>query len=405
MTDNLSYDEQCLLALLRSALNEHCGEAFPESPDWETVVRSAKKHAVLPLLYDVLAERDDLPEDLKKTVVSESRKTVLQSYRLLFLSRAVVGLLEEIRLPALVLKGVCVSGLYPVPELRKSGDVDLLLLQPERIGDACRRLEEAGFTVLPEQHSSHHVGMRSPDHIEVELHTMLAEPFEEKRLNRYISGIAARCGEGVRTEEVMGVRLPRLGDAYQAYSLLLHMLHHFLRSGFGLKLLCDWAVFWKHTYSKETEALYVQLVRESGIKGFSDIVTRTCVCFLGLKYENVRFMLGDGSAGEPRGEDVTAFLREVLDAGEFGGSGKERMVALRGTGPLDYLRAFHHQTRLNFPGGAGRVFLLLPVLWTVTLLRFLRNNRRLRGVSARSVLKSACTRGRLIKKLKLFEKE
>lgn len=402
MTDNLSYDEQCLLTLIRSALNGHHGAAFPTPPDWETVVSSAKKHAVLPLLYDVLADRDDLPEGLKNAAVSESRKTVLQSYRLLLLSRTVVELLEEIRLPALVLKGVSVSGLYPVPELRKSGDVDILLLAPERVGDACRRLEEAGFSVLPGQHSAHHVGMRSPDHIEVELHTMLAEPFEEKRLNRYIGGIAARCAGSVRTEEVMGVRLPVLGDAYQAYSLLLHMLHHFLRSGFGLKLLCDWTVFWNHTYSKESEALYVKLIKESGIKGFSDIVTGTCVCFLGLKYENVRFMLEDGGDGRQRMEDAGTFLREVLDAGEFGGSGKERMVALRGTGPLDYLRAFHHQTRLNFPA-ASRVFLLLPVLWTVTLLRFLRNNRRLRGVSARSVLKSARTRGRLIKKLKLFE--
>ncbi len=401
MTDNLSYDEQCLLKLVSSALTDNCGVSFEKTPDWTAVFRLAKSHAVGSLLYDVLADRADLPEEFKQVSAAESRKTVLQNYRLLLLSRTVIDLLKEMGVPALILKGVCVSGLYPVPELRKSGDVDVFILKPERIGDVCRRLEEYGFTLNPEQHSRHHVGMKTPDNIEVEIHTMLAEPFDRKSVNQYISEIAANCADSVVTEDVMGVSLPRIGDAYQAYSLLLHMLQHFLRAGFGLKLLCDWVVFWKHTYNRETEALYLKLIKDSGVKGFSDIVTQTCVRYLGLSDEQVGFMF-DGKGPEVNGADVEAFIREVFAAGEFGKSDQNRMVALRGTDFFDYVREFHHQTCLNFPR-ASRVFLLWPGLWTVTLWRFLRNNRKLRGVSTRSVLKNAQERGKLIQKLKLFE--
>lgn len=36
--------------------------------------------------------------------------------------------------------------------------------------------------------------------------------------------------------EIMGYPIPVVSDAYYAYHLLLHMLQHFLRAGFGLKL-------------------------------------------------------------------------------------------------------------------------------------------------------------------------
>lgn len=400
MTDNLSYDESCLLRLISSALAGNESVSFEKPPDWELTFELAKKHAVISLLYDILASRDDLTAECKKTLVDESRKTVLQSYRLLFLGRAIIDLLEDADIPALILKGVCVANLYPVFELRKSGDVDILILNPESIDDACRKLEKAGFTVDAEQHANHHVAMKSPENIGIELHTMLAEPFDSNTVNRYIKETAAQCAQNVVIEDIMGVNLPRLADAYQAFSLLLHMLNHFLRSGFGLKLLCDWVVFWNRAYDTVTEKLYLKLIEECGIKGFSDIVTMACVRFLGLKYENVRFMLEDNIG--PQESDVDKFIRDVLDAEEFGKSGKDRMVALRGTNICDYIREFHHQTCLNFPT-AHRIFVLLPGLWVITLLRFLRNNRKLRHVSTRSILMNAHNRGELIANLKLFK--
>ncbi len=400
MTDNLSYEEVCLLKLISSALTDNSFVAFDKSPDWRIVFKLAKRHAVCAVLYDVLAGREDLPREYKKVLADESQKTVLQSYRLLFLSRALVDSLEAAGIPSLVLKGACVAELYPVPELRKSGDVDVLILNPERINDACRELEGAGFTVNREQRAKHHVGMCSRENIEVELHTMLAEPFDSRRINNCIKEAAAKCAQSVVAEDVMGVSLPRLADAYQAYSLLLHMLGHFLRSGFGLKLLCDWVAFWNREYSRSTEERYIELVSECGIKGFSDIVTLACVRFLGLKPERVQFMLkGDVCVSS---EDVEAFIREVFDAEEFGKSEKSRMVALRGTKLSDFAREFHHQTCLNFPK-ASKAVVILPGLWAITLWRFLRNNRRIRRVSTYSILKNARSRSKLIKKLKLFE--
>jgi hypothetical protein len=204
-------------------------------------------------------------------------------------------------------------------------------------------------------------------------------------------------------EDVMGVALSVLPDGEQAYALLLHMLQHYLRSGFGLKLLCDWTVFWNRPHDKDTERRYRKLIQESGLEGFSDMTTAVCVRYLGLRREQVAF-LSEGKARKvPTAQDAEAFLEEILDAGEFGKSQKDRMVSLRETGLRAYAREFHHQMQLNYPK-TGNFALLWPALWFATLVRFLRNNRTIRHISAGTLLKKAGQRSRLTEKMALFRR-
>ena len=75
------------------------------------------------------------------------------------------------------------------------------------------------------------------------------------------------------------------------------------------------------------------------------------------------------------------------------------MVALRGDGFFDYVREFHHQTVLAFPK-LSKTIVLLPGLYLIVLVRFLKNNKTRRGgQSAAAILKDAGRRGRLTKKL------
>ena len=175
------------------------------------------------------------------------------------------------------------------------------------------------------------------------------------------------------------------------------MLQHFLRAGFGLKLLCDWTVFWGRCVSQTQKEQYLCLVKESGLKGFSDTVTLACCAYLGLARERVEWM------GLPKESCEREFMEEILEAEEFGKSAADRMVALREAGLRGFAREFHHQMRLNFPR-AGSVFFIWPALWTATLARFLLNNRRIRRVSGWSILKKARQRSRLMAGLRLWKK-
>lgn len=360
----------------------------------EQAYRVADSHAVLSLVGEKFYAYPLLENKAREAC----GQTALRNYRLLLLTKYVVAALREHNIETVVLKGVSAAFYYREPELRKAGDVDLQLLEPSRLREAEAALQRKGFRTNPEQDANHHLSMISPGGIEVELHTMLAEPFDNAEVNRYLDGLVRELGQHVREREIMGVCLPVLSDGMQAYQLLLHMLQHFLRAGFGIKLLCDWSVFWNREVDGEECALYRRLTADTGLENFSRMVTSVCVYRLGLPRPPEERLCG-GLFPEAEAE---GFWNDILEAEEFGRGDAKRMVVVRDRGLKGYVREFHHQMHLNFPR-AGKCFLLFPALWAITLARFLRNNRKVRAVSLRQVLRTADRRSRQMEQLALFQ--
>ena len=357
------------------------------------LISMARKHAVLSLIYDVLCE-NQLFIDKQPYMEQETRKIVLQSYRLLFLTRYVVDWLDKYGIKTVVLKGVATAGFYPVPELRKSGDIDLLLTDEVDEKQLAEVMSEAGFRRTKDQHANHHMVYVSAEGISIELHSMLAEPFANKKINKAMEKQMEKCGEHIQTEKIMGIELPVLHKPYHAYELLLHMLQHFMYAGFGLKLLCDWVMIWRQNWSVEDIEQFIVLTKESGLEKFAEMLSAVCIKYLGMPKDAFVWPVTCD-------ENTDLLLRELLDSEEFGNSDNNRLVMMNGTGAVAYIKEFHHQMKLNFPKG-GKCFLLWPVLWIETLVRFLRNNRRIRNTSAGAVLKEAKRRSEIMKHLKLF---
>lgn len=379
-------------------------------------VEIAAKHRVLPLLYDTLNNAGKGSKLLENTAL----QTVQQSYHLLFLSKYVQRLLYNNGIMAILLKGCSTAVFYPVPELRKSGDIDLLLKDRKQVQRACKILKEAGFNIKEEQHAQHHIVCTSPDGIDVELHSLLAEPFDNKRINRYLENIKEDIFKNACTSDVMGIKLLALGKPFHAFYLLLHMLQHFLRSGCGLKLICDWVVFWNGEILPDEKDKFLMLVKESGIYGFAKMVTDICIYYLGLDKNKVLFItnftgfsknaLNNYSRNKKSQAGIikdntalTEFMEEIFEAGEFGKSSPDRMVALRGTGLMAYVREFHHQMQLNYPK-ASKIVILWPFLWIMAFTGFIFRNKNIRNVPASAIIKKAAQRSRIVEKMELFKK-
>ena len=368
--------EKLLLDALRQSLHPQENQGCLLLPENEYTEREflkmARNHAVLPLLYDAY-EKQGLAKDtcyanFWQQIRQVAATTARANYRLLFVVKYITELLEKESILIILLKGASTASYYPTPELRKSGDVDILIPQERDFQRAVELLEKEGFAKCESQSALHHIELKNEEGISVELHT----------------------------------------DAYHAFYLVVHMLQHFLRAGFGLKFLCDWTVFWNREIAAEEKETFLRLLQESGTQGFVAALTEACVKYLGLREENVLFLLGDSHGvveNCPAEEDwqqlAEEFMEEVFISGEFGRGDKQRMVAMRGTGFAAYAREFHHQMHLNYPG-VGKVFFLWPFLWALTLARFMQNNRSIRKVKSMDILKEARRRSKLIDRMKLF---
>lgn len=395
----LNREQLELCRLLSLALHNKALERLSPDVDYARVIAVAESHKVMALLHPVL-EHAGLQESIWKIVDRKGEQTVRQSYRLLMLSRYVIGLLKENGIDAILLKGCGTAAWYPVPELRKSGDIDLLFKSEDETRKALQILAQQGFVTTEDQPANHHIVCESRDSVSLELHMSLAEPFDSEKTNRFLADCQKEYFAHRRVVDCMGVAFELTSDGYHAFYLLLHMLQHYVRAGFGVKLLCDWVVFWESPLSEEEKKIFLRLTQESGTFGFAVMMTRVCVKYLGLREKQVEFLM----QAEPKDLcDLTEeLMAEIFEAEEFGHSSKDRMVVLRGTGLMDYAREFHHQMKLNYPK-AGKIMVLYPVLWIMTLCGFLYRNRTLRKVSGRQILKKAKKRSQLTEQMRLFQ--
>lgn len=394
MSVKFSEEEKYLFVLLKTVLSGEQFNGAESLADIDKVLEIAKKHSILSLLYDELLQIS-ITEEQQERVDKYCRQIVLQNYRLLFLTKYLVELLQNKGIQPIVLKGVSTGCWYPVPELRKSGDVDLLISKQIELETVRSVLESAGFMEKIQQYTNYHMEFSSPEGITVEIHTEFTEKFAYKKINNAMKRQVQEGFDSGIIEETMGVELPVLNKAYHAYELLLHMLHHFTTSGFGLKLLCDWVVCWRQEWTIEEKKYFHHLTKESETERFAEAVTQVCVSYLGMKKEQFAWEYSEAEI------PTKVLMREILDAEEFGENDNARMVMLNGVGPLAYGKELHHQMQLRFPK-AGKCFILWPVLWVMTLVQFIWNNKKVRHTSTRKVIQEAKRRSELMNKMRLF---
>ena len=404
MSEKLTSDEIRLLELIAGSFNEKLKKPDRHSADKHHLFSLAVSHAIAPIIYDSLKE-ELLSED-SLSLENAVMETASKFFKLLFLARDTIGLLDKGGVKVVLLKGASIASLYPTPEYRRSSDVDLLLADPADAPAAAKVLTDAGYRILHDEYeANHHQTWAAPNNHVIELHTTLVEPFDNAALNSYINARYLLSDKDINHIHFMGADLPVFYDDKQALHLMLHMMMDFYRSGFGLKLLCDWVVFWNRDVENKYIETFLEDVDRCGARPFLSVITSSCIRYLGLRSdigcclhtEGDHVMYSSGCFCNYLSDELCReFLYDVIDTERNGKPDATRMVAMKKAGFTDLVREYHHQTVLSFPR-ASKPIITLPVLYLIMLIRFLRNNRQTRGgVSTREIVSESMRRSRMI---------
>ncbi|MCR5453336.1 MAG: nucleotidyltransferase family protein [Lachnospiraceae bacterium] len=408
MNNIFSKNEIRLLELITGSFSDNKTEKKAAGYDIKEVFSIALHHGILPVIYKKIKE-EDLSGEEREILEASVKTTASDFFNLSMTARRITSLFKKEGINAVILKGASIARFYPVPESRRSKDIDILLADPENVKKAESVLIEAGFKrTEKEYNANHHEVWGTPDNHVLELHTILVEPFDDKGFNDYINKRYILREEDILHEKVLGIELPMLFDDRLAFHLLLHMMMDFYRHGFGLKLLCDWVAFWNRDVKEDQIKNFLSDVEKCGQKGFLSVVTSTCIRYLGLKRENGctlnidndKIIYAGGTfcalADEKICED---FLYDIIDTERNGKPDDERMVAMKNTGFMALVKEFHHQTKLYYPK-ASKAIITLPVLYVIVFVRFLINNKRVRGgAKLSSIVKEADRRSRLLRRI------
>lgn len=372
-------------------------------PNMDAVFLLAKNHSMQTAFYDSLYQLGiTLPPSfsavMRKSVISYS----LGSYQMLAFTRKILEILSQEQVRYILLKGVSLLSVYPKLEFRGYSDVDILISDPKEFDQAKRRFLAEGF-VVKEDLADHQLELFYAEgnrQYLLELHQKVISSQDDTGLNQKITEIFSGLTGIPDYFPDAALNYFVFPHTENTVYLLLHMLQHFLSSGFGIRLLCDWTAFIEKHHDQIDWPSYQALVHSLGLTGFSCAMAQLCIRYLGLPETD----FPPADTEKISDASVESLMTDILRAGEFGKNDSSRMLMMtKGTHLQDYLLQFHRQMKNRFPN-AHHCFLCWPVLWIITGICFLYNNHALRKTSAKKVLAMTKKRQSLLQELHLFEK-
>ena len=204
----------------------------PSRGGWEMMLRMARYQALVGIGYEGITRlpQEQLPPlDILDRWARLADK-VAGIYRLHEERVAqLAGILEGLGLHACLLKGTVLSHLYPFPERRMCGDIDIWI---EGTHESILKALEPACKV----HGVLYQECKADffDDVEVEVHfhaSKMYNPFLNARLQRYLTAQSP-----IRPDVALSVPDARFNAVY----CLAHMFHHYLEGGLGMRQMMDY---------------------------------------------------------------------------------------------------------------------------------------------------------------------
>ncbi len=206
---------------------------------------AAELHGVLPLTAEALYRR---PELAGSPAMAQARSNAVEAVmRQLRQDNELLVLIERLRgrgFDPLVVKGLACRAVYPKPHLRPSTDEDILV-PSERFAACAALLPSLGLTAdFPDADLSavHETSFHKPDSpLYIELHGSLFPPDAGAfaGYDAFFGGVFDSAG----TITVQGLPLGTPAPTEHMLYLILHACKHFVYSGFGIRQVCDIALY------------------------------------------------------------------------------------------------------------------------------------------------------------------
>lgn len=353
--------QQQALTLIKGALT---GEKYTlaEKPDMDALLKLAGKHKIGALMYYALHNAGYDNEPVTQQLFFHCCRYMAVSEGQMAMLGRLFAAFEERQIDYLPLKGVLLKGIYPMPEMRRMGDADILFRreQYEAIKDV---LTEMGFTF--DYETDHEAVWKHPSLL-LEMHKRIV-PRRDQDLYRYFGNGWAHAVADTEHPHRYGFT-PEM----QFVSLFVHLVKHYRGGGIGLSHMIDLWVFRRH-HSELNEAV---------IRAELDKV------YLGEFYANVWETLLVWFESKEATEKTDFITNVIFENGVYGTRERAHLsyVAKAGHGEKAHKNSYVAKwLRLVFPPKRTlqtkypvlrRCAVLLPVIWVVRWMDTLLFHRK-----------------------------
>jgi hypothetical protein len=313
--------QRLLLELLRSGLSGQAPSTadFPlTESEWKQLFFESHKQTIQGVVYDGIML---LPTDLYPPTnllsqwgyaVQKIEGEFLKHLKLI--SYLSIRYQMEAGLSPVILKGLGLAALYPKPNHRVVGDIDMFFGGREASQKIDQLVTRWGAKVDGDEDEDNIETTFVFNDVVIENHKELIESFNlfyrrkgRRELEKKILD-GSLFGQAIVEKTPIKVLIP----LYNHLLLLTHSLKHVLNAGIGIRQLCDVAMLLKaEKQNTDGEALR-KLLKDWGIYKWACLVYAFCVEYLGTVVEDLPFEF-DVASYHPH-----ILLQEVWKSGNFG---------------------------------------------------------------------------------------
>ncbi len=232
-----------------------CGNATvsDENADFEKLFEFAKYHSIESMIYVGLRDSGTIVPNSIMTKFKEiyNGAIVFDTMQDMAL-REISNEFENAGIDYIPLKGSLLKNYYPMPDYRKSGDIDILI-KPEDEPEVMRIMEKLGYCSMEEfeAHDIHLTYQKEP-YLTIEIHRQLV------RNNNRAYPLCSKVWDNVSLAENAKHRYNMNAEFLYVY-LIAHLAKHIYSGGAGIRLITDiWVMREKFVFDDEKLDRYLQ---------------------------------------------------------------------------------------------------------------------------------------------------
>lgn len=305
-------EEKYLIELLKAHLNNQTVR-LDEGIDYSRLFTVCKNHNLLAIAFCVIKNADNksiIPNDIYNQFEDAFYETIIRYDIQNGVQNELNAILNDNKIKHIFFKGAEIKKLYPVPEARAMGDIDVLIAQEDRdrVKDI---LIGNGFSL---ENSNGPVYDYRKSNVLIEMHTKI------------VSGkVGSSNAEKAFLDAINYAKFDgycgALNPDYHFAYLITHIAHHFWFYGAGIKLIFDLAV-----YQKAVEIDYdsvMNKLQEIGLERFAKVILSVCSKWfsVGVDYNadtrvTERFIASFGAFGNSNRNNSAVIERKELEEGK-----------------------------------------------------------------------------------------
>ena len=379
----LNREQELFLELAACFIHDEKAEPGEVLPSLDKLANLAGVHKMSPAIFEVLRVSSAGESLSGQEFWAGWKRSAIRE--IIFQTRRTEGFLAlyrrflEAGIRPLVVKGIICRSLYTKSDYRISSDEDVLV-RKEDAAVCDEVLTSQGFhrEKLDLENLPHEIAYRNPENgVYIELHFSLFD--EESGIFGRLNSVFEDVFDSAVPVPVQGVDIWTLHPTKHFLYLLCHCYKHFLFSGFGIRQVCD-IVIMAEKWGSQMDWQYLrEQIRAFQMERFFAGLMQIGLCWLHMSPDVYEHMGKDMWAGE----DSIDLLEDILAAGIYGSSTRERLhsanitlaAAQKESGILNALFPNIDYMKARFKY-VEKCPLLLPAAWGVRIGSYLLKDVR-----------------------------